>query len=105
MKIAQIIKANTVLGICIALILYVANGIRISLGSSIITDWPLTELLINYQGGFVRRGIFGEIVFQTSNAIYYTTLLQKIALVLLLIGLLGILIYESSNLLRIYLRP
>lgn len=101
MKIAQILKANTVLGICIALILYVANGIRISLGSSIITDWPLTELLINYQGGFVRRGIFGEIVFQTSNAIYYTTLLQKIALVLLLIGLLGILIYESSNVVRV----
>ena len=95
------LKANTILGVCIALVLYVANGIRISLGSSLINDWPLTELLINYQGGFVRRGIFGEIVFQTSNAIYYTTLLQKIALVLLLIGLLGVLIYESSSLLRI----
>lgn len=101
MKISKILKANAVLGICIALILYVANGIRISLGSSIITDWSLTELLINYQGGFVRRGIFGEIVFQTSNAVYYATLLQKIALVLLLIGLLGILIYDSSNVVRI----
>ena len=100
-RIKSDLKEKTVLGVCIALFLYVANGIRISLGSSIITDWPLTELLINYQGGFVRRGIFGEIVFQTSNAIYYTTLLQKIALVLLLIGLLGILIYESSSLLRI----
>lgn len=100
-KIKSDFKEKTILGICIALFLYVANGIRISLGSSIITDWPLTELLINYQGGFVRRGIFGEIVFQTSNAVYYTTLLQKIALVLLLMGLLGILIYESSSLLRI----
>jgi hypothetical protein len=89
------------LGVCIALVLYVANGIRISLGSSQIDGWSLTELLINYQGGFIRRGIFGEIVFQTSDAIYYTTLLQKIALVLLLIGLLGILIYESASLLRI----
>jgi len=100
-RIKSDLKAYTVLGVCIALVLYVANGIRISLGSSLINDWPLTELLINYQGGFVRRGIFGEIVFQTSNAIYYTTLLQKIALVLLLIGLLGVLIYESSSLLRI----
>ena len=92
-QVSSNLKANTVLGVCIALVLYVANGIRISLGSSIITNWSLTELLINYQGGFVRRGIFGEIVFQTSNAIYFTTLLQKIALVLLLIGLLGVLIY------------
>jgi hypothetical protein len=26
--------------------------------------WPMSEWLINYQGGFVRRGIFGEILFQ-----------------------------------------
>jgi hypothetical protein len=101
MKITPALKANTVLGVCIASVLYVANGIRISLGASLVNGWGLSELLINYQGGFVRRGIFGEIVFQTSNAIYFTTLLQKIALVFLLIGLLGILIYESSSLIRI----
>lgn len=100
-QVSSDLKANTVLGVCIALVLYVANGIRISLGTSLINDWPLTELLINYQGGFVRRGIFGEIVFQTSNPIYYATLLQKMALIFFLIGLLGILIYESSNLVRI----
>lgn len=100
-QVSSDLKANTVLGVCIALVLYVANGIRISLGSSLINDWPLTELLINYQGGFVRRGIFGEIVFQTSNPIYYTTFLQKIALVFFLIGLLGILIYETSSLVRV----
>lgn len=86
---------------CIALILYVANGIRINLGSSLINDWSLTELLINYQGGFVRRGIFGELVFHTANPIYSTTLLQKFALIFFLIGLLGMLIYESSSLVRI----
>ena len=30
-------------------------------------SWQLTELLINYQGGFVRRGLLGEIAFQVSE--------------------------------------
>jgi len=101
MKIAQILKANTVLGICIALILYVANGIRINIADSYISSWSLTELLINYQGGFVRRGIFGEIVFNTSHAIYFATLFQKIALLFVLIGVISILCFESSNISRV----
>ena len=101
MKIATHFKANAVLSICIGLILYVVNGIRISLGSSRINDWPLTELLINYQGGFVRRGIFGELVFQTGNADYYATLFQKAALTFFLFGILSILIWENSNAVRI----
>jgi len=28
------------------------------------TDWTTSEWLINYQGGFVRRGLIGEIIFQ-----------------------------------------
>ena len=27
----------------------------------------MTEWVINYQGGFVRRGLIGELVFQISN--------------------------------------
>jgi hypothetical protein len=100
-RLSSDLKSNTILGACIALILYVANGIRINLGSSLINDWSLTELLINYQGGFVRRGLFGEIVFNTENAVSSTTVLQRFALVFVLIGLLAILIYESSNLVRI----
>jgi len=101
MKIAQTLKANTVLGICIALILYVANGIRINIADSYISSWSLTELLINYQGGFVRRGIFGELVFNTSNSIYFATLFQKIALLFVLIGVIAILCFESSNISRV----
>jgi len=101
MKIAQILKANTVLGICIALILYVANGIRINIADSHISSWSLTELLINYQGGFVRRGIFGELLFNTSNPIYFATLFQKFALLFALIGIIAILCFESSNFSRV----
>lgn len=32
-------------------------------------SWQLTELLINYQGGFVRRGLLGEVAFQVSERI------------------------------------
>jgi hypothetical protein len=28
--------------------------------------WPMSEWLINYQGGFVRRGLLGEVLFQLS---------------------------------------
>ena len=101
MKIATHFKANAVLSICIGLILYVANGIRLSIANSEISSWSLTELLINYQGGFVRRGIFGEIVFNTSNPIYFATLLQKFALLFVLIGIIAILCFESSNISRI----
>lgn len=101
MKIAQPLKANAVLGICIALILFVANGIRVNIANSDISSWSLTELLINYQGGFVRRGIFGELVFNTSNAIYFATLFQKLALLFVLIGVIAILCFESSNVSRI----
>jgi hypothetical protein len=101
MKLIQSVKANSVLGICIALILYVSNGIRLSIANSEISSWSLTELLINYQGGFVRRGIFGEIVFNTSNPIYFATLFQKFALLFVLIGIIAILCFESSNISRI----
>ena len=95
------IKSNMVLGLLISIILFDANGIRIHIANSNITDWSLTEFLINYQGGFVRRGIFGEIVFNTNDPAYYTTLLQKGALVFVLIGLIAILIIEKSSLTRI----
>jgi uncharacterized membrane protein len=103
-KVKPSVKSNSVLTVCIGLIIYVANGIRLSIGSSEISSWSLTELLVNYQGGFVRRGIFGELVFNTSNPIYYATLFQKLALVFVLIGLILILVLERSNISRIFLR-
>lgn len=29
--------------------------------------WPMSEWLINYQGGFVRRGLIGELLFQVGS--------------------------------------
>ena len=33
-------------------------------------EWTISEWLINYQGGFTRRGLIGEIVFQFSTFFY-----------------------------------
>ena len=30
-------------------------------------EWTISEWLINYQGGFTRRGLIGEIIFQLSK--------------------------------------
>jgi len=41
--------------------LYVALGIRAS--SFNYNDWSYSEFMINFQGGFVRRGLLGEILY------------------------------------------
>lgn len=40
-------------------------------------EWTISEWLINYQGGFTRRGLLGEIVFHFSN-IFFTTFRETI---------------------------
>ncbi len=35
-------------------------------------EWTISEWLINYQGGFTRRGLLGEIIFQLSKFINLT---------------------------------
>lgn len=51
-------------------------------------EWTIFEWLINYQGGFTRRGFIGEIVFQFSK-IFPTTLRETI----LLFQLISYLVY------------
>ena len=29
--------------------------------------WPMSEWLVNYQGGFVRRGLFGELIYRINQ--------------------------------------
>ena len=36
------------------------------------TEWTISEWLINYQGGFTRRGLLGEIMFQISTLTSYS---------------------------------
>lgn len=77
-------------------ILYTANGIRLHIKDLSVSNYTLSELLINYEGGFIRRGLLGQIAFNSSNPVYTITILQKSALVLVLLGLLLILAHEKS---------
>ena len=71
-------RQNFILFFCVTIILYTANNIRVNLRDLLIGDYSLSEFLINYQGGFVRRGILGELVFRTSDPVFFATLLQKV---------------------------
>ena len=48
---------------------------RVCIGNSFYTTdyyhWPISEILINYEGGFVRRGILGEILWLIEQIHFY----------------------------------
>ena len=64
--------------------------------SSPLAGWPLGELLINYQGGFVRRGLLGELIFQASSNFDLSpiTLLRALFVIL---SILNILVFVSLS--------
>lgn len=53
-------------------------------------SWGITEWLINYQGGFVRRGLLGEVIYNLHNYIglspYYTIVTSCVIAYLVLIA-------------------
>lgn len=63
-----------------------------------INPWSFTELLINYEGGFVRRGFIGNIIFQLdSDGILFDTLYFVIFInFVLFVSLIHLNLRESS---------
>lgn len=51
-----------------------------------LSGWAIGELLINYEGGFVRRGLFGQLFFETGSPLKSATLTQKIIVSLFFLG-------------------
>jgi hypothetical protein len=49
--------------------------------SKIISDWALVELLINYEGGFVRRGLLGQLNLFFENKFNFLNLSFAIAVI------------------------
>jgi hypothetical protein len=47
-----------------------------------LTQWILGDWLINYQGGFVRRGLTGQIIFLISRVLHLSPLLIAVAVAL-----------------------
>lgn len=50
-----------------ALIINLCRIISLDICHYDINNWGYTEFLINYQGGFIRRGLLGELLFQFSR--------------------------------------
>ncbi len=48
-------------------------------------EWTISEWLINYQGGFTRRGLIGEIVYHLNKILPYT--LREIILILQILSI------------------
>ena len=54
------------------------------------SDWQYADWLINYQGGFIRRGMAGEILFQIHNI--FKIKLDLLVLIFIFIILLKVII-------------
>ena len=61
-------SANTIITYFFSLIIIFGSCLNLAANNSYVNDsWTLGEWLINYQGGFVRRGLLGEVIFLISD--------------------------------------
>ena len=61
-------SANTIITYFFFLIIIFGSCLNLAANNSYVNDsWTLGEWLINYQGGFVRRGLLGEVIFLISD--------------------------------------
>lgn len=77
-------------------LVYLAAHMVLNVLNSPMTEWSLSELLVNYQGGFVRRGLIGEILFQSDNPIALAHSLQRFFVAIFIFGVLVVLILERE---------
>ena len=48
-------------------LIFILGAINLNIKHLVGNDSTISEYLINYQGGFTRRGILGEIIFQVAK--------------------------------------
>ncbi|MEP4077620.1 hypothetical protein [Haloferula sp.] len=95
----QVDKSRTIAGTILVLLFLLQVGIQLKGALSWGHDsWPLTDWLINYSGGFVRRGLAGEVIqwFSSTTGIQANLVVIAITLVCF-IGLTAWLIKKSSG--------
>ena len=64
---------------------------------SFINNWSLGEWLINYEGGFVRRGLFGQIFQIYENPGHIVNVFQKVVIFLFFTSILIYLFLERNK--------
>lgn len=67
----------------IVLSLFVVTAIALAIKTNLgeLSTWSLLEAIINYSGGFVRRGLLGEIFSYCDDRIYCAEQIQKVTFV------------------------
>ena len=66
-------STNTIITLFFALIIIIGSFFNLAANNSYVNDsWTIGEWLINYQGGFVRRGLLGEVIFLISDSFSIT---------------------------------
>lgn len=68
-------------------ILYLGAVIFFNIRHLSVTGWPIGELMINYQGGFVRRGLYGQLLLSLGmgSPLWLAALMQKIIISVLIL--------------------
>ena len=64
------------------------------------SDWQYADWLINYQGGFIRRGFIGELLFKTQDFLSLDLDILVLSLVILLYLVLTIVLIKSIKFLE-----
>lgn len=69
------------------MILYLGAVIFFNIRHLSVTGWPIGELMINYQGGFVRRGLYGQLLLSLGmgSPLWLAALMQKIIISVLIV--------------------
>lgn len=70
------------------------------LRQGMVTGWTASELLINYAGGFVRRGLIGSLFAQSATPLATVTATQTLLVILLFAGVAWLIATEKSTALR-----
>jgi hypothetical protein len=81
----------------ILFVIYIGYEIFININNSLFGGWSAGEILINYEGGFVRRGLFGQLFLQTGSPLYFAILSQKIVIFLFLLMLIFYILKEKNS--------
>ena len=82
---------------CILVFLGIFSLIFEKIFYSFINNWSLGEWLINYEGGFVRRGLFGQIFQIYENPGHIVNVFQKVVIFLFFTSILIYLFLERNK--------
>ena len=97
-KLQNIILNEKTSKYCISLfILIIGFKVYQNIWNELPGAWSIGELLINYEGGFVRRGLLGQLFYFTGYPAFYATLFLKIIILFFFICFISFIVMTGSK--------